>query len=255
MGVLVRTIAVFALGGCLVSGAVAAQRGTIPPQTVAAQEEAYRQHGLRAAGAVIWRLLIAPAGPSRTKPPGVKLPTSPISTSGSPSIGSRAARVVVVEFSDFQCPFCARFANETWPELKAKFVDSGQVRVVFKNVPLGIHPRAKPAATAAMCAEVQGMFWPFHDAIFKTPGDLGDAHLASVAADVGVNRTSFASCMTGTIARIGADADLAASLGIAGTPTFIVGRANGDSVVPVSIMTGAKKTADFESAIRAVSFK
>ena len=84
------------------------------------------------------------------------------------AMGDPNAPVKIDEYSDFQCPFCARFHAETYKALKREFVETGVVRMAYLHLPLGQHEHAGPAAEAAMCASVQGRFWPVHDAIFET---------------------------------------------------------------------------------------
>ena len=83
-------------------------------------------------------------------------------------LGSPAATVWVVEVSDFQCPYCRQFHDESYAELKHAYVDSGKIRLAYVNFPLDSHPHAWEAAESAMCAGAQGKFWPMHDGLFET---------------------------------------------------------------------------------------
>lgn len=87
-----------------------------------------------------------------------------------PSIGDRDAKVVIVEFSDFECPFCRRFFTDTLPQIKKNYVDTGKAVMYYRHLPLDFHPLAKPFAMASECANEQGKFWEFHDKIFQEQG-------------------------------------------------------------------------------------
>jgi len=90
-----------------------------------------------------------------------------INIEGSPVLGDSNAKVTLVEFSDFECPYCIRHFSQTWPELKKTYIDTGKVKIVFKYFPLGFHPNAQKAAEAAECSNDQGKFWEMHDKIFS----------------------------------------------------------------------------------------
>jgi protein-disulfide isomerase len=141
--------------------------------------------------------------------------------------GDPEAPVVVIEISDFQCPFCRRHALETQPALDDQYVDTGRVMWVFKHLPLQIHPQAPAAAAAAECAGAQGAFWEMHDLLFETVEewavDPPDTALTGLAAQLGLDEAEFASCVGGRTALESVLADLYDLTGIfASTPTFVV---------------------------------
>jgi protein-disulfide isomerase len=109
-----------------------------------------------------------------------------------PSIGDNGAPITIIEFSDFQCPFC-RESQATIRKILETY--SGQVRLVFRNLPLEIHSNAFASAQAAVCANQQGSFWKYHDALFSA-GDLSDRSLNRIAQAVGLNASKFDQCMT-----------------------------------------------------------
>lgn len=90
-----------------------------------------------------------------------------INIEGAHLLGDPNAKVVLVDFSDYECPYCIRHFNQTWPDIKKNYVDTGKIKVVFKNFPLNFHPNAQKAAEAAECASDQGKFWEMHDKIFS----------------------------------------------------------------------------------------
>lgn len=148
-------------------------------------------------------------------------PRVTVSSSG-PSLGPPDAPVTLVEFSDFQCPFCAR-ALPTIKALRERYPT--QLRVVYKHLPLeSIHPRARAAAEASVCAEEQGQFWPFHDRLFENPNALGDAELRAHAEAVGMDLAAYDSCRSGPqlAERVAADIAEAGAAGVTGTPAFVL---------------------------------
>nr|BAL57493.1 thiol:disulfide interchange protein DsbA [uncultured Chloroflexota bacterium] len=144
-----------------------------------------------------------------------------IPTEGFPAIGPEDAPIVIVEFSDFQCPYCKRFHEQTFAALLAAY--PGKIRFVYRNLPLtSIHPEAFPAAEASLCAHEQGAFWPYHDRLFQ--GELGQAAYFRHAQDLGLDMTRFQQCMQQRRYRdfIQNDMDFAINLGVRSTPTFFI---------------------------------
>lgn len=139
----------------------------------------------------------------------------------SPVRGPANAKITVVEFSDFQCPFCAR-GKQTMDELAKAYPND--VKIAFKNLPLPFHPEAKPAAKAALAAGEQGKFWEMHDELFSRQNELGEAMYYDAAKKLGLNVDKFKADFTSTKfdAALDADAALAASLDVRGTPGFFV---------------------------------
>ena len=145
---------------------------------------------------------------------------------GDPYKGDPEAPLVVVEFSDFQCPACAKHALQTQPAVDKQFVDTGDILWVFKNLPLQEHPQAAAAAVAAECAGEQGKFWEMHDALFAAVDrwavDDPDAALAKLAGELKLDSTKFASCLGGRQALERVMADVYDAQGIVSTtPSFI----------------------------------
>ncbi|MDY7227306.1 DsbA family protein [Hyalangium rubrum] len=139
----------------------------------------------------------------------------------SPSRGKADALVTMVEFTDFQCPFCAR-ASATVKQLEEDYGD--KLRVVIKHNPLPFHPRAKPAAIAAMAAHEQGKFWEYHDKLFANQKALDDASLETYAKEVGLDLKRFKKSMENPKLAQAVDADQAMAMGFSagGTPSFFV---------------------------------
>ncbi len=148
-----------------------------------------------------------------------------VAAEGFPTRGADGAAVTIVEFSDFECPFCFRVV----PTLERILEEYGDdVRLVFRQFPLNnIHPNAQAAAEASLCASDQSAFWPFHDALFAAPGGLDRESLNEAAAELGLDGEEFSACLDSGrhAASVAAELDAGQALGITGTPAlFINGR-------------------------------
>jgi protein-disulfide isomerase len=183
-----------------------------------------------------------PPGPSARVPPTPQVPGAPVVVAGAPRKGSDDAGVVIVEYADFQCPFCGEFARRTLPEIERKYVAPGLVQVVFKHLPLQeIHPQASMAAETAECASQQGKFWEVHDLLFADQRLDGSSLVAKVrSAQLDIER--FSECVRGPGAeKVRADLAGARAAGISVTPTFYIGRRQADGTVKVErVLTGAR---------------
>ena len=191
------------------------------------------------------------AGPGRSstlRPTTLPIPREPLPLTGATLKGNSSARVVVIEYSEFQCPFCAKFFKETWADLNAKYVASGKVLWAFRNLPLEqIHPLAVKAAEAAQCAGVQNRFWEMHDTLFESQKlDLPSVYEHS--RKIGLNEEQFKSCLDGTTTeKVRADMAQARAVGVSGTPTFFFGTLTSEGKVQVQDrISGAAPIAQFE---------
>ncbi len=157
-----------------------------------------------------------------------------INASRTPEVINATAPVVIVEFSDFQCPFC----RQTLPALKqAKAIYGDRVEVVYRHFPLAsIHPLAMKAAEASECAADQGMFWPYHDLLFENQNAFRDEQLLSYAKRLGLDREMFSQCLASGIKRavIQQDVQEGMTLGLQGTPTFFINDQRLDGAQPFS---------------------
>ncbi len=200
---------------------------------------------------------IRPAAPQPVQQPGQ--PSAPqiikVSLDDDPFKGNENAPVTIVEFSDFQCPFCSRFAAQTLPALQENYIDTGKIKLVFKDLPLdNLHPNARTTHIAAECANEQGKFWEYHDILFEkqsqwqslSPSNL-DTTLTKFAAGLGMQSTDFQACIESQeIAdEVNGDTLEAASYGTTGTPTFFIGNEKNGYVK----MVGAQPFAAFKTMI------
>jgi len=171
-----------------------------------------------------------------------------------PFIGKENAPVTIIEFSDFQCPFCRRFYTQTLPQIKSQYIDTGKVKFVYRDYPLSFHPSAQIAAEAGECAEEQGKFWELHDKIFDEQGKQGSGtvqftvtDLKQWAADIGLDTGKFNECVdsgkyTSEVQKDFADGSAA---GVTGTPGFVI---NGKPLVGAQPFTVFQQIIDAELA-------
>jgi len=167
-------------------------------------------------------------------------------------VGRADAPVTIIEFSDLQCPHCARNALNTFPEIKRNYIDTGKVRYVARDFPLTMHPFAMPAAVATRCAGEQGKFWQYRHALFERQNDLATSPYDALAAELGLDAPRFAECQKdpAQVAAVRADIALAGSNRVTSTPTFLVGRVV-DGKLEGEGFAGAKPYADFAARIDA----
>jgi protein-disulfide isomerase len=180
------------------------------------------------------------------------LPTESIDVTRDPFRGAANAKVAIIEYSDYQCPFCARYEKDAYIQIMKDYVDSGKLKYVWRDLPLDMHPHAMKAAVAANCAGVQGKFWEMHDRLFANQQALAPADLSKHAESLGLNVGQFQTCLDSDTfdGDIKTDIAEAAKANINGTPSFLIGvvQPNG-SVKIVKKLVGARPYADFKAAI------
>jgi len=162
-------------------------------------------------------------------------PTGPvrISADNDPIIGNPDAEITIIEFSDFQCPFCARFHVQTLPSIMSEYIEQGKVKLVFRDFPIqSIHPNALPASIAAECANEQGKFKEMHDVLFEKQNQWNGVETANVlsvfslyASEMQIDQEAFDSCLTNGkyIEEIRKDLEDGRNYGVSGTPGFFIG--------------------------------
>ncbi len=203
---------------------------------------------------LLWKSGLVGGPANAPRPLGI--PRIPLSIAGAPTLGSTEAPVVVIEFSDFECPFCGRFVQDSFPAFDKDLVATGKVRLAFRHFPLeSIHRRARVAAVASVCAGHQDGFWPFHDKLFSAPLTADGPGLVAVAGTLGLSEGAMASCLAdaATDAAVSADLALGRSLGVRSTPSFFVGaaKANGNVVVQ-RVIEGAPTYSNFLAVVNSV---
>lgn len=167
-------------------------------------------------------------------------------------LGNNDAPVTIVEFSDYQCPFCRRYFKNTFSEIEKDYIKTGKVKYVFRDFPLEFHKQAPKAAEAAHCAGEQGRYWDMHNKIFDNQSEIQVESLKKYAADIGLDAGSFNSCLdSGKYAsEIDKDSDDGRKIAVSGTPTFFIGksRLNSKEITGTRIV-GARPLSSFKTII------
>lgn len=187
-------------------------------------------------------------------------PTGPVKVSldDDPVLGNPDAPVTIVEFSDYECPFCKRHYDQTHAQLKKNYIDSGKVKLVFRDLPLSFHdPMATTEAMAANCAKEQGgdaAYYKLHDTMFEKTTSNGSGltkdQLNQFAAKQGLNEANFKSCVDTEKFKDEVAKDLAdaGSAGATGTPSFVIGKSTGQEIEG-KLIVGAQPYSAFQSEI------
>ena len=207
---------------------------------------------------ILWVLLLggsqpttAPTRTSTQRPVSPPLPVEPLSLEGAAILGNAGAKWALIVFSEFQCPYCGRFARETLPTLESDYIKPGRILLAFRHFPLPNHEFAVKAAEAVECAGQQGKFWEMHDRLFFDQRQLDLASLADRARVLGLDVRQFDTCLGGTTAiRVQADRESGRALMVTGTPTFFAGIVQPDRRVKVlRRLAGAAPVAQFKAAL------
>ncbi|WP_448563793.1 DsbA family protein [Thalassotalea ganghwensis] len=167
-------------------------------------------------------------------------------------IGSEDAKVVIIEFTDLHCPFCKKFHQGVWPELKKNYVDTGKVLFVGREFPLAsLHPRAAFAAVTLRCGAKQGQYKEIKDYLFEKGQGLAKSDLEKIVADFALDETRFNACLKDPTVHNSITASLldAKKLGLAKTPSFIIGKRNGNAITDYKIFDGAGTVQEFSTSL------
>jgi protein-disulfide isomerase len=166
-------------------------------------------------------------------------------------LGRPDAPLTMVEFTDLQCPFCNRFATQTFDMLKKAWIDTGRLRYLVRDFPLDLHSQAKPAARASRCAGEQGKFWELRTDLLRNSASLSQAFIAQRAAALKLDMAAFTACAESTRfdADIAQDQKDGSAAGVEGTPTFIVGRTAPQGLDGVRIV-GAQPYEAFDQKLK-----
>ncbi|MFC1768657.1 DsbA family protein [Nanoarchaeota archaeon] len=161
--------------------------------------------------------------------------------------GDKDAPVTIVEWSDFECSFCARFYSQTLSKIQEEYIDTGKVKFVYRDFPLSFHPNAQKAAEAAECAGEQGNYYEMHDLLFEKGVKGGVDSYKQFASDIGLDTDEFNDCLdSGKMAsEVKADMDAGAAAGVRGTPGFVI---NGQAVSGAQPFENFKQIIDAELA-------
>ncbi len=186
----------------------------------------------------------------------LSVPTQPISLAGAMVEGCDSTRIVIVQYSDFECPACGAFARDVLPDLRQRYIANCKARFAFRNLPVAAtHEFALAAAEAASCAGHQGQFWAMHDLIFRQQERLDRGALDLKSRRLGLDPAAFENCMNQhlSLTQIRLDAGEAVTVGVAATPTFLVGVVDESKVLKVARrLTGSPTAAELEKIIESL---
>lgn len=168
-----------------------------------------------------------------------------------PTLGSQQAKVAIVEFTDYQCPYCAQYHSETFENLKKEYIDKGKVQYVLRDFPLDFHAYAKGAAIAANCAGEQDAYWQMNHQLFSNQSELGDGLYQKLAQSLGLNMDQFESCVTSheQVQKVDADVVYGQEIGVNGTPTFFIGRVENGQLTDAKEVSGTQPLSAFSRII------
>lgn len=190
---------------------------------------------------------------AENKPAGPPAPVkAKLHLEGAPMLGEKGAPVTMVEFTDYQCPFCQRFHLQVYGELKKNFIDTGKVRFFSRDLPLdSLHPNAFRAAQAARCAGDQGQFWKLRDIMAAHPEALDLENLVADASLLQMDKSAFRTCVESGKYKESVQGDVleAMKIGADGTPAFVVGKSTPDGV-DGDMIVGAQPYAVFEEKFK-----
>ncbi len=163
-----------------------------------------------------------PEGPARAK----------LNLEGGAMLGSKDAPITIVEFTDYQCPFCQRFHAATFPDIKKNYIDTGKVRFYSRDLPLDIHSNAMRAAMAARCAREQNQYWQMREIMSANPDKLDLDNLLATAGTLKMDVNAFKTCVTSEKYKEAVQSDVleAMRIGANGTPSFVVGKSTPEGV-------------------------
>lgn len=164
---------------------------------------------------------------------------------GNAILGDPDAPITIVEWSDFECPFCARFYNDAYQDIKENWIDTGKAKLVFRDFPLSFHANAQKAHEAAECAGDQDMYYEMHDALFENGVSGGVSSFKTYAADLGLDQAAFDDCLDSGKHEAEVKKDMADGMkaGVQGTPGFII---------EGQLISGAQPYAVFEQLLNSL---
>lgn len=194
-------------------------------------------------------LLARPAGRAAEPPREIV-----VNTAGAPFKGEKNAKLTLIEFSDYQCPFCSRYVQETLPQIEKDYVKTGKVKYVFRDFPLeSIHQNALLASQAANCAGDQGKYWEMHDQLFGNQNALNSTDMSLHAKTIGIDAAKFQQCLDSKKyeSEVRQRTTEAINIGVRGTPTFFLGLTTPDDpkLKVLTSLSGAQPYLNFKEAI------
>lgn len=181
-----------------------------------------------------------------------------VSIDDDPVLGNEDAQVTMIDFTDYECPFCKQYFDQTFSQIKKDYIDTGKIKYVVRDLPLSFHQNAHKEAQAAECAREQGgdeTYFRYHDEMFKRTTSNGTGlaldKLSVIAIDLGLDGSALQECLDAEKYKAEVDKDFAdaATVGATGTPTFFIGKSTGDGVIIGTKLVGAQPYSAFKTII------
>jgi protein-disulfide isomerase len=193
----------------------------------------------------------AQAAPGRAAPAAQPVVEKVVSIDDDPMKGDPNAPVTIIEFSDYECPFCKRNYDNTLAQIDKEYISKGKVRLVFRDYPLAFHKKAVPAAMAANCAGEQGKYWETHDFLFENPDKLDIPAIIDASGELGLDKDKFEACVNDKSkeAEITKDFKDGQKYGVRGTPSFFIGRTGDGKEFKGTFVRGAQPYSVFKEHI------
>ncbi|MDH5574694.1 MAG: DsbA family protein [Nitrospirota bacterium] len=169
-------------------------------------------------------------------------------------LGDPTSGVGIIEFTDFQCPYCKRFHDHTFGKIKEQYIDTRKIQYQIRDFPLDFHDEALSAAVAARCANEQGQYWAMHHELFQHQRELGADVYPKLAAKLGLEESQFMACLNDSTRQNAVEADLAygKTIGVRGTPNFYVGHIQNGQIMKSERISGAQPFKKFSQIIDAL---
>jgi len=212
--------------------------------------------GIGSGGTLVLQQWIAISTPTlearaEQQPPEQPALTTELLLEGEPSLGSSKAPLTIVEFSDFECPYCRVFHEQVLPSLKREYINTGLVRFIHKDLPLPFHDQARPAAAAARCAGEQNRYWDLYSALFNQQTCLECKGVVGIAESIDLNTSALRACMErkATETLITTNVSEAELHNIRATPTFVIGPSRSDGKHHGDVVEGAMPWPQFKALI------
>ncbi|HYW41724.1 MAG TPA: thioredoxin domain-containing protein [Bryobacteraceae bacterium] len=197
------------------------------------------------------RQLLEKQGAKPAEEPKDQVTRAKVNLQGAPMLGSKDAPLTMVEFTDYQCPFCQSFHVKSFGELKKNYIDTGKVRFYSRDLPLDFHPNAMRAAQAARCANDQGQFWKIREVMSSNPDKLDMDSLVADATGLNMDVGAFRACVQSEKYKDAVQSDVmeAMRIGANGTPSFVVGKSTSEGV-DGELVVGAQPLPVFEMKLK-----
>jgi len=232
-----------------------AQKTAPPPRSLQAQIDELRQDQAKIQRDLAEIKALLQERASRTEVPAARMPPPTVSLNvhGEPFKGSALARVAILEYSDFDCTYCAKYATDIYPLLDQAYIQAGTVKYFFRDLPGPEHPNALFKARLARCAGDQDHFWEAHDRLFRDQRPLDGPGLTQFATDLGLDESALKACISGDnhLDAIQRSARLASGMRINGTPAFLIGTLSEDGSVlrAAKVVLGAESFQAFRTVL------